>query len=111
MVLTMSVEREAARLGFADPADAIGLIDRSLVTFDDAGKPENVKALLGDLAKAKPYLIASRRFGSADSGSHGAPPPAAARTFTRTQLRDAAFYREHKTEIEAAMREGRIVNG
>jgi hypothetical protein len=64
----------ALRLGYADPADAYSLIDRSALEFDDNGKPRNVDKLLSDLIAAKPYLAGSSRpGGSFDGGPRGAP--------------------------------------
>lgn len=106
MVLSSMVERHAARLGFTDPADALAMLDRTAIKAGEDGRPENVEHLLGELAKAKPYLIGRRVTGSVDASGATAQPGLP--SFTRAQLRDHTFYQEHRAEIEAAMRAGRI---
>lgn len=49
---------------------------------------------------------AAAAVGGADLGTGGSAP---ARTYTREQLRDPAFYQANKTDILAAQREGRIL--
>jgi hypothetical protein len=66
-----TVEREAGRLRFADPADAWNLIDQKRIDFDANGNPTNVKELLAELAKAKPYLSARPGNGAGEGGARG----------------------------------------
>lgn len=106
MLLANTVERQASKLGFADPADALAMLDRTSIETGDDGRPANVDTLLSDLAKSKPYLLARRVTGSADASGSAVQPGLP--TFTRAQLRDHAFFTEHRTEIEAALRAGRI---
>lgn len=40
-----------------NPQTALSLVDRSLITFDDNGKPQGVKAALDKLAKDHAYLL------------------------------------------------------
>lgn len=58
-LIRSEIRTAAADLGFTDPADAISLINRSELEYDDDGVPSNAKALLEKLAKAKPYLLKS----------------------------------------------------
>ncbi|MHB8398437.1 MAG: phage scaffolding protein [Candidatus Limnocylindrales bacterium] len=111
ITLSSSVERIASRLGFADPADALGLLDHSAIEFEDTGAPKNLDALLGALLKAKPYLAAasSRASGSYDQGVRGGPQGGA--IFTTTQVGDRAFWNANKDEIMRAMAEGRVREG
>jgi len=62
--------REAARLGFRDPADAYRLLDTSEITFED-DQPTNLPKLLTALSKEKPYLTGAAVNGSADGGQQG----------------------------------------
>jgi len=73
--IRMATVSAAARLGFADPDDAVKLLDRSALAFDEAGAPTNVSDLLGALLKAKPYYASSaaRPSGSMDLGTTGKP--------------------------------------
>jgi hypothetical protein len=108
LVLRSAVTTEAGKLGFIDPTDAIGLIDRSAVEFAKDGTPQNVDILLTALAKAKPHLIGrGRPFGSADAGVGGT---SGAPIFQASQLNDRTFYVAHQAEIMEAMRQGRIVD-
>lgn len=66
-----AIEREAARLRFADPADAWSLIDQASIDFDSNGNPTNLGALLEGLAKAKPYLTARPGTGAGEGGARG----------------------------------------
>lgn len=66
-----TIEREAARMRFADPADAWSLIDQSRLDIDGNGNPTNVKELLGELVKTKPYLSARPGNGSGEGGARG----------------------------------------
>lgn len=67
-----TIEREAGQMRFADPADAVRLIDQTRIDFDANGNPTNVKALLAELVKAKPYLSARPGTGSGEGGARGA---------------------------------------
>jgi hypothetical protein len=67
-----TIEREAGRMRFADPADAVSLIDPARIDFDAKGNPTNVPALLAELVKAKPYLSARPGTGSGEGGARGA---------------------------------------
>ena len=66
-----TIEREAAKMRFADPADAVSLIDPARIDFDAKGNPTNVAALLGELVKAKPYLSVRPGTGSGEGGARG----------------------------------------
>lgn len=74
--LTNAVVMAASRLGFADPADAVRLID---VEYDDDDKPKDVDTKLAALLQSKPYLKSTmaRASGSGDGGNTGAPTTAA----------------------------------
>jgi hypothetical protein len=72
-----TIEREAGRMRFADPADAWSLIDQTRIDFDAKGNPTNVPALLTELVKAKPYLSARPGSGSGEGGARGAAGGAA----------------------------------
>lgn len=101
----------AARLGFADPDDAVAIISRTdpdALAADGDGKA--ISEALAALAKAKPYLLvqatAPKPVGSFDAGNSAARK--AQSTYTRAQLKDPAFYLQHKDDIPLALREGRI---
>lgn len=93
----------AGRLGIIDPEAAYRLVDIGEVEFDDDGNPTNIEQVLRALVAKRPYL--------AGAGSSSPTNPARSQgspVFTRSQLRDHRFFEEHREEILAAMREGRI---
>lgn len=65
-IVKAEIRSAAAELRFADPADAINFIDLASVEVDDNLEPQNVKTLLEDLAKRKPYLL--KQEGAASGG-------------------------------------------
>lgn len=57
--LKSAVQRAASKLGFADPDDAMRLLDPAEIEYSDDGRPRNLDHLLGDLVRTKPYLKSS----------------------------------------------------
>lgn len=99
----------AAKLGFADPDDAVAIVARTdpEALAADEDSPKRVEAALASLAKTKPYLLTAQRpTGSFDTGTGAGRT--VQRSFTRAQISDSAFYAAHRDEILAAQREGRI---
>lgn len=84
-LIASSVMAEAARMGFADPSDAVALLPAGAVTVGDGEKVEGVAEALKALAKAKPHLLRGR--GEGDSRDKGTPPKA---TDMNDALRKAA---------------------
>lgn len=56
-ILRYEIRDVARDLSFADPDDAVHLIDRDAVEYDDDGEPTNVATLVKALAEKKPHLI------------------------------------------------------
>lgn len=53
-----AIELAAAMMGFHDPKDASGSVDRESLKYDkETGKIEGVDEALDELAKEKPYLV------------------------------------------------------
>ncbi len=75
LVLRLTVERTATKLGFHDPDDAYRLLDRRAVETDDEDEPTNVEKLLADLAKQKPHLVKADDTKKAERGTPGTPKP------------------------------------
>lgn len=103
LLLSTAVERQATKLGFADPADAMNLLRRTDIEFETDGTPKNVEKLLKDLIKAKPYLAGAGTPG-ADLGSSGD----GGSVLTREQISkmSAEEINRRWPEVQAAM--GRI---
>lgn len=80
-IVTTELRAAAADLGFADLSDAVRLLDRSELEFDEDGNPTNARKLLESLAKAKPYLLKAQNGGqqrtAASSGGATNPPRSA----------------------------------
>lgn len=73
-LLTAAIKEAAAAAGVAPARLALmpRLIDRTEVTFDDAGEPTNLLALVKGLLEAFPeFKAAAAGSGSADGGSRG----------------------------------------
>ncbi len=113
--LRLDVERTARKLGVVDEDAAFRLLDTSKVEYDTSGRPTNVEALLGDLTKAKPYLVAPTPADNATAtrGSNPARtrPGTVGGTFTESQIADPTFYRANREAIISAAAQGRIVKG
>lgn len=94
-VLRAEVKITAAELKFHDPDDAFRHIDPKAITVDDDGLPTNVKSLLEELVKAKPYLTKTESDGGA--GPTRTPDPAKRTkddlvTSTEKELRQSGRY-------------------
>lgn len=58
-ILAEGVARDvASTLGLIDYKDALALIPKSQIEYDDAGVPQNLRELFAQLVKSKPYLVA-----------------------------------------------------
>lgn len=58
-MLAEGVARDVAgSLGLIDYKDALALIPRSSIEYDDDGTPLNLRELFSNLVKSKPYLVA-----------------------------------------------------
>jgi hypothetical protein len=82
LALEVEVLKQAGQLGFKDPSLAEAAI-RAEVEFDDEGKPSNVKALLGNLAKRAPYLIGATSSAAAPDGKGNVPAETDAQKYAR----------------------------
>jgi hypothetical protein len=106
------IERVARTLNIVDEDAAVRLLDHSKIDYDTDGKPTNVKALLEDLAKSKPYLVGQQQQQQSNgSATNPARPANGTGTFTESQIRDRAFYEANKDAIMAAYNDGRIIKG
>lgn len=77
-LINTNVQLAASEQGFADPEDAVALIDRSKLEFDEeTGEPvtKSIKAAVKALSASKPHLLKSSNAGSGDGGPKGKPGP------------------------------------
>jgi len=65
----------AAKLGFTDPADAVAMLSRADLEFDDDGTPTNAETLLQALLKAKPYLAGQQQTKQSPTSGGATNPP------------------------------------
>lgn len=84
-ILRAEVIAKAAALNFADPADALALLDKSKVKVNDEGEVEGADEALKELAKAKPYMLKRAVSGSATN-------PGEARQGETSEQRRARLY-------------------
>lgn len=81
-LVSAELRSQAAALGFADPSDAVKMLDRAALEFDEDGTPKNAADLLKELLKAKPYLAGKQQGGQTSGGptnpsrSQSQTPPA-----------------------------------
>jgi hypothetical protein len=120
--ITQEVLTAAKAKGFIDPTDAVVQVAGQLTLNDDieivdkdSGNAANLAEMLSKLVADKPHLISA----SPQKPGKGSKPPVKPEdapgssdkpTFTRSQLRDTNFYKEHEAEIMEAARENRIVD-
>lgn len=105
LVIRLTVERAAGKLGFHDPDDAYRLLDRSAVALGEDGEPTNVDALLRKLAEAKPHLVKSEvepKKPAAEKGTPQTPKPTG-KPATRDDLIE-----QSKRELQASGLYGRL---
>lgn len=79
-ILAEAVARDAAeKIGVIDYRDALALVNKDEIVYDDSGKPENLEILFSNLVKAKPYLVSGdgrqvkTATANASAGTSGGP--------------------------------------
>lgn len=111
MIRRAHVTSALTAAGCLDPAVAMLADDFRSLHIADTGEVEGLPAAIEAFKVAHPTLFGTKApTGSADGGvrTGTATAGSGAPSFTREQLRDTKFYQEHKEEIAAAQREGRI---
>jgi hypothetical protein len=111
------VQAHAARLNIVDPDAAVKLLDWGQLEYDDDGRPSDVEAALKSLIEAKPYLVRSVApvaVAAVPQTATGNGPTRTQepgqRTYTVAEISDYPFFRAHRADIQAAMREGRVID-
>jgi len=99
------VEKASVKTGL-DPELASSLLKTDDLDIDEDSTPKEIEKRLRALVAKWPHISKTPDF-SATNGGTGSKPSV---TFTRSQLRDPAFYRKHEKEILQAQREGRITD-
>lgn len=106
-----AITQAAVAARVVDPELAVALLADG-VSLDDDGKPVGVAEAVAQLVEAKPYLVASGTVTVPGSPAGQPPSPNRAengkRVYRRSELADRTFYVEHRDDILAALREGRI---
>lgn len=108
MTIDQALTNKLVPEGVVDLAAALKLADRSKIAIDDNGNVTGVDEALESLKTDKAYL-----FGKPGQPTVGGPTnannqPSGPAKFKRSQLRDPAFYAEHRDEILAAQKAGLI---
>ena len=93
----------AARLGFADPDDAMAHVLRSTIDYDATGNPVDVETIVAELAASKPYLIAGSTPLPAvpRGGAPSAPSGGGARTMTSADLNALSLSAAGRAQLAA----------
>ena len=107
-LLERDIADAANKAGITAP-DLAALAIAPNVKLDAHGVPTNLDELMKAFVEAHPQLIAptpGSNQGRANPGRDSGQP--AGRVYTTDELSDYAFWTEHKVDIDAAMREGRI---
>lgn len=80
LLMGETVARDAAeKIGIIDYRDALALVNKDEIVYDDNGRPENFDSLFSALVKAKPYLVSGdgrtvkTATANASSGTSGGP--------------------------------------
>jgi len=111
---TRSIIEEAIKLGIKDTDAAVKLIELKDIQLDEDGKPTNATEVVKALATAKPYLITGEP--AKDIGANINPDTTDGQkkvwkaSELRVKMRDAAWYKKHKKDIDKAYAEGRVDN-
>lgn len=108
MTIDQALTTKLVPEGVVDIDAALKLADRSKIKVDDNGNITGLDEALSSLKENKAYL-----FGKGTNPTVGGPTnpgsnPSGPAKFKRSQLRDPAFYNEHRTEILAAQKAGLI---
>jgi hypothetical protein len=111
MLIRDATTRTAVALGI-DPDLAHRIIAVEEIETDDDGRPANIEPLLRAALKRWPHLRGSAQAAPAVAPTNPASPPQQrSGVFTTSQIADRRFWEQHRDEILAALREGRIVEG
>lgn len=102
-----AVVAEAAKLGFADPSDAMRMLDASSLSVAEDGSVAGVSDLLKALADSKPYLLAQTQTATPKTPSLNPSNPAGGVALSRESIQNMspAEVNERWAEIEIYMRE------
>jgi hypothetical protein len=108
MALTRAaIVSEASKQGARDPSLLVKLIDTESLKITDDGEVEGAAEAVTALLATHDYLKGNGFTGSGDGGQR---TDGGIKTFTRTQIAQPTFFREHKAEILAAQKDGRILD-
>lgn len=107
--INQAITNKLAPLGVVDLEAALALIDKGEITVDENGAISGVDKAIEALKTGKSYLFNTDGAGSVGSATNdnGAGTAGKAK-FKRSQLKDPAFYNEHRDEILAAQKAGLI---
>jgi len=98
----------ASQAGARDPNLVVKLIDSDALEITEDGEVKGAEDAVTALLASHDYLKGG---GFTASGDGGQRTSAGLPSFTRDQIADPAFYREHESEIKLAARQGRITDG
>jgi hypothetical protein len=108
MALTRAaIVSEASKQGARDPSLLVKLIDTDTLEITDDGEVKGAAEAVTALLATHDYLKGNGFTGSGDGGQR---TQGGVKTFTRTKIANPIYFREHKAEILAAQKDGRILD-
>jgi hypothetical protein len=108
MALTRAaIVSEASKQGARDPSLLVKLIDTDTLEITDSGEVKGAAEAVTALLATHDYLKGNGFTGSGDGGQR---TQGGVKTFTRTEIANPIYFREHKAEILAAQKDGRILD-
>ena len=103
------VQLEAVKANVRDVEIVTKLLDKDKIKVDENGQVSGVKEAIEELIEAKPYLKADNTSSIGD-GSSSSNNSNNLMKFTRKQIEDPEFFKEHEADIMKAVQvEGAIV--
>lgn len=114
-VIENAIVTAASGKNVVDVEAVLRLIDKDNLEIGDDGKVKNVEAVVGDLLKAKPYLVgeqAPQNVGASDNANNGDDGKKIwTESEIREKMRDREWFKKNESEVKKAFSEGRVRKG
>lgn len=108
MALTRAaIVSEASKQGARDPSLLVKLIDTDTLEITDDGEVKGAAEAVTALLATHDYLKGNGFTGSGDGGQR---TQGGVKTHTRTDIANPIYFREHRADIFAAQKDGRILD-
>jgi hypothetical protein len=101
------VEKAAGKVGL-DAELVAALVKTDDIDHTDEDAPKQIEKQMRALLQKFPYLAKAPTISATNGGTDTGKPPV---MYTRSQLKDPAFFQKHRDDILKAQKEGRITEG